>query len=109
MEKTSQKVQETREQSDKVQNIRVNSQTREVLAEILNKVNGKEHGRNIKADDLIAIALSLITPKEIKELQEASLSNADRLELGYQKYVTENSYISKDEYLGHLMNGELRL
>ena len=107
MEKISQKLPETKAKADRFQNIRVMPETRELLTEILKKVNGKERGRNIKTDEVLAIALTLITPKEIKELQEASLSNADRLELSYQKYILENSFISQDEWLGRLMKGAL--
>ncbi len=109
MEKQSQKVQNTGERTDKIQNVRVTPASRELLAEILGKVNNKQQGRSVKATEIIALALSLITPKEIRELQETSLSNADRLELKYRKYSQENAYISKDEYIGRLMKGEVPL
>ena len=109
MEKPTQKLQESKEQADKILTVRVSPKTRDLLTEILKKVNGKDHGRCIKADAVLALALSLVTQKEIRELQESSLTNADRLELQYQRYIQENSFISKDEWIGRLMKGELRV
>jgi len=105
MEKVSQKVPETEVKGDKIIHVRVTEKTRELLTSVLKKVNSKERGRSIKADEVIALALNLITSVEIKQLQEASLSNADRLELSYQKYIRENSPISKDEWIGILLDG----
>lgn len=107
MEKTPQKLQSVAAKKNNHHNVRLTEGTWKILTELLKKINGKDRGRSIKADEVIALALSLITPGEIKELQDGSLSNADRLELKYQKYIQENSYMSKDDFLGRLMKGEL--
>ena len=73
------------------------------------KANKKEGGRTIKIDPIIKLALSLIEPKHIKDIQEASLTNQDRLEIEYQAYIAKNGMISKDEYLGKRLRGEIAI
>jgi hypothetical protein len=53
--------------------------------------------------------LSLITPQHLEQLQETSLTNSDRLERDFRAYATKNGTISRDEYLGKILNGEIRL
>ncbi len=79
-------------------------ETRKKLILELTKANKKDFGRRIKPDDLLSVALSLIEAHHIKELQEKSLSNADRLDRDYRSYVQKNGPISKDEYLGLLLS-----
>lgn len=107
MEKPVQKLGTANQQNEKAHSIRVSPVTYNRLSEILAKVNEKKMGRSTRADEVVALALNLVTQEEVKALQEASLSNADRLELSYQKYIRENAFISQDEYLGRLMKGEL--
>jgi hypothetical protein len=107
MEKATQKLPATDQQNEKAHSIRLSPTTYDKLTDILSKVNEKKMGRSTKADEVIALALKLVGQEGIRALQEASLSNADRLELDYQKYIRENSFISQDEYLGRLMKGEL--
>lgn len=87
--------------------IRVRKDTRKrVLAELA-RVNKKDFGRKVRPDEFIALAVSLVTPEHIVKLQESSLSNADRLEREYRTYVSTHGAISKDEYLGKRLAGEI--
>ncbi len=52
-------------------------------------------------------SLSLIELKHMEELQENSLTNADKLEKKFRDYVTKNGVISKDDFIGKLINGDL--
>ena len=87
--------------------IRVRKDTRKrVLAELA-RVNKKDFGRKVRPDEFIALAVSLVTPEHITKLQEGSLSNADRLEREFRTYVSAHGPISKDEYLGKRLKGEI--
>lgn len=87
--------------------IRVRKDTRKrVLAE-LTRINKKDFGKNVRADEFIALAVNLVTSEHIVKLQEGSLSNSDRLERDYRTYVAQHGHISKDEYLGKRLSGEL--
>jgi hypothetical protein len=51
--------------------------------------------------------MSLITPQHLQELQEASLTHADRLERDFRAYAAEHGSTSRDEYLGKRLTGEI--
>jgi hypothetical protein len=61
----------------------------------------------VAAEDYLGLALTLVTEEHVAELQEESLSNTDRLERDYREYVTQHGSISKDEYLGKRLSGEI--
>ena len=79
---------------------------RRVLSD-LGRINKKDLGRKVHASDYFALLTSLLTEDHIYQLQESSLSNADRLEREYRKYISSHEFISKDEYLGKRLNGEV--
>jgi hypothetical protein len=88
--------------------LRVRKETRrKVLAEVA-KANRKDFGRKIPIDAFVSLAASLVTPQHIQALQEGSLSNADRFEREYRLYVSKHGAISKDEYLGKRLSGEIK-
>jgi hypothetical protein len=87
--------------------LRVRRDTRKrVLAELA-RINKKDFGRKVRTDELIALAISLVTPEHISELQDASLSNADRFEQDYRAFISTHGPITKDAYLGKRLNGEI--
>ncbi|MBI2712252.1 MAG: hypothetical protein HYX41_05245 [Bdellovibrio sp.] len=87
--------------------LRVRKETRRKIIAELARINRKALGRPLYIDDFLAFAISLISPEHIEKLQESSLSNADRLERDYRAYITQIGPISKDEYLGKRLNGEI--
>lgn len=62
----------------------------------------------IRAEEYLALAVTLIAPEHILQLQEGSLSHADRLERDYRAYVAQFGAVSKDEYLGRRLSGEIK-
>lgn len=82
--------------------IRVSKKTRRDLNRLLDKVNKKQFGKKIKINQIIAISIKLICDEHIKELQQSSLTNADKIEMQYREYIRQNSSIPKDEFLGKL-------
>lgn len=86
--------------------IRVSSETRKKLQNQIEKINQKDFGRTVRADELISIALDLVRSEHIERLQQASLSNFERMERDYKAYIAKHGPISKDDYLGMLLKGE---
>ncbi len=89
--------------------IRVRVETRKRVLQEVAKANKKDFGKRIRPEDIIALAMSLLTPGHIQTLQETSLSNADKLEKEYREFIAKNGHISKDTYLGKRLNGEIPL
>ena len=86
--------------------IRVKQETKKKLLQEIVKCNKKQYGKKIRPDDYLAIAISLITPEHVKELQNASLSNSDRMEIKYREYISQHGHITKDTFIGRLLRGE---
>jgi hypothetical protein len=57
--------------------------------------------------DYVAFALGLVTKEHHTMLQEATLSHEDRLKRDHKAYVALHGMISKDEYLGKRLTGEI--
>lgn len=87
--------------------LRIRRETKRLIESALERVNKKDLGRRIRAEEYLALALNLVTPQHLAQLQETSLSNRDRLERDYRVYVSRNSPISQDEYLGKILSGEI--
>lgn len=87
--------------------LRVKKETRRRVLQTLQQVNKKDFGRKVRADQVIALGQSLLRPEHLQSLQESSLSHSDRLERDYRAYVTKHGAISKDEYLGRRLSGEI--
>ena len=87
--------------------LRVRKETRKRVLSELAKINKKDFGRRIRADEYLTLAMSLVTIADIQRMQDASLSNADRLERDYRDYISKNAAMTKDVYLGKRLNGEL--
>ena len=87
--------------------VRVKRETKKRLLAELAKVNKKTFGKPVHLDDLVVVALGLITEQHITQLQDASLSNADRLEMVYREHVKAHGATTKDAFLGKLLSGEI--
>lgn len=92
----------------KMISIRVTTEIAQLLKSDLTKINDKKLGKNIKISEYLKLCRSLISEENIKSLRENSLSNSDRLEMFFQNYVLTNEKISKDAFLGKVLNGEIK-
>ncbi len=88
--------------------VRVLYSTQNKLSSLLSEVNKKDFGKRVKANELIELALGLIKDDHIKELQNKSLSNSDLLDMKFDEHVKKFGPISKDEYIGILLKGQLK-
>ena len=87
--------------------LRVKRDTKRRVMQELARMNKKDFGKRIKADALIVLALGLVQDHHLKQLQEATLSNSDRLQLQHRAYIRQHGNISRDEFIGKLLSGEL--
>ncbi len=99
----SQKVHKAKPASASTVSVRLRRETKRRIQNELARVNKKDFGKRVKADALIGRALGLLTEQHIKELQDASLSNADRLEMLYRDHVKQHGATTKDDFLGTLI------
>jgi hypothetical protein len=88
--------------------IRIAQTTEKKLAKALLTANKKKFGRKIKADQVLNLALEILTDDHIRLLQEQSLTNEDRKEQLRQSYILEVGPISKDQFTGFMMTGEFQ-
>lgn len=87
--------------------LRVSNETRKKVLTELSKANRKAFGKKIKCDALIARAITKLTAQDILELQEQSLSNEDRFEQRLRDYISKHGQITRDEFLGKVLGGEV--
>ena len=93
----------TKTKKNELAGIRVSKETRRELIRLVDKINKKQFGRKVKASEVIATCIKLISEKEIEILQQSTLSNADKFEMEYRDYIRENGAISKDDYFGKVI------
>lgn len=78
------------------------------LQNIKDKINKKSFGRKVKDSEIIAKALSLFESVHIQELQEATLSEKDRLHMAHEDFVKHHGKITLDQFIGKLLKGEVK-
>ncbi len=93
--------------SDPFTSLRVRKETRKKVLQDLARINKKDFGKHVRSDEYIALAISRITASDIVALQETSLSNADRLARDHREYIAKHGPISRDEYLGKRLSGDI--
>ena len=104
MEQTTQtKVSKARQTNSPTVGLRLRRETKKRIQMELAKINKKDFGKKVRCDELIGTVLSLLTERHIKELQEGSMTNADRLEQKYREYVRKHGPMTKDSFLGTLL------
>ncbi len=89
--------------------VRVKQSTKAKLTDLLGKANKLKAGRKIKPDDIIGFGLSLVTDEHLEQICSRSLTNKDRLEILFRKISKEKRGISRDEFLGMLLDGKVAI
>lgn len=87
--------------------LRLNKSTAESLRRLVEKANKKEYGKRIRADQIVNTALALVRPEHLIDLQQSSMSNADRIEALFKVQVEKKKSLTKDEFYGLLLAGKL--
>jgi hypothetical protein len=106
---TTKKIREVKKPNVATATIRLKRETKRRIQVELAKINKKDFGTKVRFDDLIGTVLSLLTNYHIKELQDRSMTNADRLEIQYRDFVKKHGATSKDDYLGKILSGDVVL
>src|SRR3989338_4637967 len=102
---TQMKVSKSKVASAPTVGLRLKRETKKRIQAELAKINKKDFGKKVRCDELIGTALSLLTERHIKELQDGSMTNADRLEIQYRDYIKKHGATSKDDFLGKILLG----
>lgn len=87
--------------------IRIHKSTSRQLKSLLQICNRKSYGKRVKPDDIIAKALTLIGESHIEEIQKATYTSEDQLEIEYKKYCSANGPTSKDQFLKIILSKAL--
>ena len=85
---------------------RVKKITKRTIDDYAREANNKSYGRKITSDDILSMALSLVTKNEILKLQKESIRNGDRKSKFFAIYNREPGPITADEFDGFLMSPE---
>lgn len=94
-------------ETQKTYAIRIAPETKNMLDQILSEANNKELGSKVKPENVFTLALSLVKKEQIEALKSASLTNADKLELRYREHVKVHGPMTKDDFLGRVLSGDL--
>jgi hypothetical protein len=87
--------------------IRIHKQTAKELRSIITKCNRKAHGRTVKADDIIAAAIELLTDEHLEKIKRSTYSSSDQLEIEFKSFCKTNGPLSKDEFLKLILSRAL--
>lgn len=83
----------------KNKSVRISVATSEKAERWIELANEKKAGSKIKLDQILNLAMDLLTPEHIKKLQTDSLKGSDLQELMRQKYIKQFGNISKEDYI----------
>lgn len=87
--------------------IRIHKNTARILKTMLARLNKKSIGKKVRADQVIAKAITLLTDAHLDEIKESTYDSQDRLEIEYRKFCQQNGSISKDAFLKKLLSAAL--
>lgn len=87
---------------------KVDLETAKVIFQIKEKANKKNFGRKVRDGEIVALAVRLLKPEHILELQEATFSEQDRLHITHEEYMKQHGKVSLDQFIGKLIRGEVK-
>lgn len=107
-DKASKRARQASKSKEKSSLKKMSLETAKAITVIRDKANKKDYGRKVRDSEVLAMAVSLITDKEISLLQEATYSEQDRLKMVHSEYVkSSGSRLSLDDFIGKLLRGEI--
>lgn len=86
---------------------KVDSGTAKLIIKLREEVNRKKLGRRINDYEIIELGVRQLGPNHIKELQERTYSEQDRLYLAHEEYQRAHGKISLEAFIGKLLKGEI--
>lgn len=88
---------------------KVDFETAKALTQLKERANKKPFGRKVRESEILRIAVKLIEPEHLRELQESTYSEQDRLRLAHEDYQKLHGKISLNEFIGHLLKSQSSL
>jgi hypothetical protein len=88
---------------------KVDLETAKTILSIKERINKKQFGRKIKDAEIISLAIRQVNNDHIRELQEVTYSENDRLLMAHDEYQKVNGKITMDQFIGKLLKGELKI
>ena len=89
------------------ESLRVKRETKKRIIIDLANLNKKDFGKTVSPDQYVSLAISLLKPEHLQLLKDQSLSNKDKMEQRYLEYCSKNGKVTRDEYIGILLQQEL--
>ncbi len=86
---------------------KIDLETLKLMQSIKDKANKKEVGRNVRDSEILALAVKQLNQDHIKQLQEATYSEGDRLQIIHEQFQKEHGRLSLDQFIGKLMRQEI--
>lgn len=86
--------------------VRIRMTAKDRAKALLLAANKKKSGRKVKFDELVELAIGLVSDEHIKMLQERSLTNEDRMDQLRQRYVETRGPISEDQFIGFMLTAD---
>jgi hypothetical protein len=94
-----------KEKGKYIADLRKDKEGREIINKVLEEANNKSLGREILFKDIVLMAFTKITSKDIEKLQENSLTEMERVERMLAEHNKKNnSSISLGEFLVRKLN-----
>lgn len=82
---------------------KVDSETARLLTQLKEKANKKPFGRKIRESEILRVAVGLVEMPHLKDLQEATYSEQDRLKLAHEDYQKAHGKVSLNDFIGQLL------
>jgi hypothetical protein len=79
-----------------------------LLTQLKERANKKAFGRKVRDAEILTVALGLVTAEHLKELQEKSYREKDRIALAHEEYQKANGKLSLEQFIIKLLKGEVR-
>jgi hypothetical protein len=89
--------------------VRLRAQSRAKLDALVARINKDRAGRRVKPDDLICYSLDLLTDQHLQEIGARLLTNKERIEILFSKLSKTKRGLSRDEFLGMLLEGKVTI
>ena len=83
--------------------VRIRTKTKARLDELLASANRHHTGRKVKADDIIRHSLGLLAESDLVLIKQSVKTNRDRFEELYRKASARSKGLSKDAFLGNVL------
>jgi hypothetical protein len=83
--------------------VRIRTKTKARLDELLASANRHHTGRKVKADDIIRHSLGLLAESDLVLIKQSVKTNRDRFEELYRKVSARSNGLSKDAFLGNVL------